>query len=370
MKYSGRVLALFTAAALTLSGCSSLLERDYTSISPHNAAPTDETDPSILRADSYQELVNALIYCVSNGLTQGNVRLYINSDDMESELEAACLEVVQEDPLGAYAVDYIKYRITNVVSYTEAAVDITYRRTKAQIDSIVQATGITAIRSELTSAMSQFQRECVLRVSYFDEDEESIRQLAHQAYYASPLTAFGVPELQVTIYPNSGRQRIVEIQLSYPLNNTELERRSTALTQWITELARPLSGLSGSPLLSGSAQVIRAQGVCIPGSGSTAYDLIKQGQADSEGFSLAMAALCRQLRLPCQVVSGQLNGQEHFWNVVQTDGLWRHLDLTAEPSQSLSLHTDQSLSLLGYSWDTEATPQCLPSTEGTSETDT
>ena len=143
------LLAGLLSASLLLAGCSALLERDYTSVTPHNAVPATEGDPSILRADSYQELVNALIYFVNGGMEAGTVRLYTDAEKVESFLSDACLEVVQEDPLGAYCVEFIKYTVDPVVAYSEAHLDITYRRTREQVASIVQATGVTAIRSEL-----------------------------------------------------------------------------------------------------------------------------------------------------------------------------------------------------------------------------
>ena len=56
-----RLLAVLIASSLLLSGCSSMLARDYASVTAHNMAQTAEGDPSVLRADSYQELVNALL---------------------------------------------------------------------------------------------------------------------------------------------------------------------------------------------------------------------------------------------------------------------------------------------------------------------
>ena len=219
MKKTGILLTL--AAALLLTGCSALLEREYASISPHNAVPTTEGDPSTLRADNYQELVNALVYFVSSGMEEGTVRLYTDMENVEPFLSDACLEVVQEDPLGAYCVEFIKYTVDPVVAYSEAHIDITYRRSREQVSSIVQATGVTAIRSELESALTSFAPERVLRISYFDENESFIQDLAHQAYYDVPAFALGMPEVSVSIYPSSGRQRIVEILLDYPLDRTE-----------------------------------------------------------------------------------------------------------------------------------------------------
>ena len=97
--------------------------------------------------------------------------LYLDQSEVEEDLETACLEVVQEDPLGAYAVEHIKYSLTSLVTYEEAQVSLAYRRTPEQIASIVQATGVTAIRTELAAALSDFNPECVLRISYFDGDE-------------------------------------------------------------------------------------------------------------------------------------------------------------------------------------------------------
>ena len=101
---------------------------------------------------------------------------------VQQMLDEACLEVVQEDPLGAYSVDFIRYDVTPIVSYYEAAVEITYRRTREQVASIVDATGAAAIRSELSRALSAFSTEVVLRISYFEEDEAYIQQLVRDAY--------------------------------------------------------------------------------------------------------------------------------------------------------------------------------------------
>ena len=39
----------------------------------------------------------------------------LDPEELEGYLEAACLEVVQEDPLGAYAVEHIKYSVSSLV---------------------------------------------------------------------------------------------------------------------------------------------------------------------------------------------------------------------------------------------------------------
>ena len=355
-----QLLAAVTALTLLLTaGCSALFSRQYVHVTNHTATPTAEGDPSVLRAESYQELVNALIYFIGQGAETGSIRLYMDSETVETDLENACLEVVQEDPLGAYAVEYIKYSVNSVVTYNQADVQITYRRTKEQVASIVSVTGTTAIRSELRSALSSFDPEQVLRISYFDGDEDYIMTLVREAYYSTPATALGLPQAEIAIYPDSGRQRIVEILLTYPLDLPELERRQLLLENRLEQLLQsPSLTLGEDPLLAAASTVLSA-GDYAPAGGSTAYDVLVEGQGSSEGLALAMTLLCQNLNVDCQVVQGALDGEPHFWTVVETESGWRHLDLTASQPLSIPLLTDEEQTALGYSWDAEAVPPCL-----------
>lgn len=369
-----RLLAVLTASSLLLSGCSSMLARDYANVTAHNMAQTAEGDPSVLRADSYQELVNALLYLVTQGAESGAVRLYLDSDNVSGALEDACQEV-QEDPLGAYAVDYIKYSVGSVVTYYQADVQITYRRTREQIASIVSATGTAAIRSELENALDSFAPECVLRISYFEGDETYIQTLFREAYYASPDTALDLPEAQVYIYPQgeeSGRQRIVEVLLTYHLEQKELQRRRTALARRANEIVVSIWGTEGDEAIQTVSAAVLDAGHYDPEGGASAYDALVAGAADSEGLSLAALLLAQRLELTGMVVPGTLDGSPHFWNVVRTESGYRHLDLTrgADSRGQYPLLSDREMAALGYQWDTQAVPPCgepSDSQEGTEE---
>ena len=353
-----RLLCAVLSLSLLLTGCASLLERDYVSITPHNANLTAEGDPSVLRAESYQELVNALIFFINLGTESGSIRLYLDAEDVEADVEAACLEVIQEDPLGAYAVEHIKYTIDSVVTYYEADIQITYRRTREQVASIVSATGTTAIRSELEHTLERFDPEQVLRISYFDGDETYIRTIFQEAYYATPASALDLPEIDVTLYPETGRQRIVEILLTYHLEPQELERRREQLLLLSEELTAPLLFLNEEQQLLSAAETILSSCVYDPQGGSTAYHALVEGQSDSLGLALAAVLLCGQLDREAKVVSGSLDGHPHFWTVVSTESGWRHLDLSRSGEDGVLLQSDLDLESMGYSWNREAVPAC------------
>ncbi len=348
--------ALAALMALT-TGCSAILNRDYTSVTPHSATPQADGESNTIRVGSYQELVNALIYLIGRGTEGGAIRFDGGDSDetaIQQMLDEACLEVVQEDPLGAYAVEYIKYSVTPIVGSYEANVQITYRRTREQVAAIVDATGTAAIRSELSEALSEFSSEVVLRISYFEEDSEYIRQLMREAYLSNPASALDFPDAQITMYPETGQRRIVEVLLTYHQSRQTLESRRNSLLQ---------AGGQGENGLSQLIQLVRQTCSYQEGGGSTAYDALLEGTADSQGMALALALLCQRTQpvLSCTVVDGQWNGVSHLWNVVQTAGGYRHVDLT-QPGEPV-FRTDQEMAAAGYTWDSERVPVCAAEEE-------
>ena len=220
-----------------------------------------------------------------------------------------------------------------------------------------------------------FGTEAALRISYFEGDETYIQTLFREAYYASPDTALDLPEAQVYIYPQgeeSGRQRIVEVLLTYHLEQKELQRRRTALARRANEIVVSIWGTEGDEAIQTVSAAVLDAGHYDPEGGASAYDALVAGAADSEGLSLAALLLAQRLELTGMVVPGTLDGSPHFWNVVRTESGYRHLDLTrgADSRGQYPLLSDREMAALGYQWDTQAVPPCgepSDSQEGTEE---
>ncbi len=354
-----RILPVLLLLAL-LCGCSSMLERTYLVVTPHPEHPAIADDSDVLQVSTYQDLVNGVLYFVNQGAESGVIRLVDYTRDVESDLNSACLEVARDAPIGAYAVDFIKYDYTRVVKYYEASITISYRRTLEQIQSIQNVTGSTAIRAELREALLDFAPESVLHIAYFNEDETYIEALIRQAYYDAPAAAFGMPEYTVSLYPKTGSERIVEILLTYPEDPEVLQRRSAQLQQQAAQLTESFQALSSRRAAQSLFELLRdrveAAEPASDGSRSTAYAALMENRADSQGVALAFQLLCQTLGLESTVVEGTLEGQSHFWNIFALeDGSYRHVD--ASRAGGLLL-TDEELSALDYQWDREAVPAC------------
>ena len=68
-----RPLALLLSLGLVLglAGCGSMLERSYASVTPHTQFSDESDSGSVLRAETYQGLVSALLHLVEQGAEKG-----------------------------------------------------------------------------------------------------------------------------------------------------------------------------------------------------------------------------------------------------------------------------------------------------------
>ena len=213
-----RILLLAAALCLLLSGCGgALLERSWSSVTPHNAGYWENGDRDTLRADSYQDLVNALLLLVANHSESGVVRCYFDGEADYAVLAAdACNEVQQETDLGSYLLDYITYAGTEERDCYELTLSFGYRRTAEEQQGIINATSTEAIPDLLRSASAESADRLVIRVSYFSTDRGGVEQmirdvqtdLAGQADADAPAAPW-----EVAFYPATGEAGIVEILL-------------------------------------------------------------------------------------------------------------------------------------------------------------
>ena len=204
--------AVLAALTLLLSGCGSLLERDYSVVRPHSSTYYESEDRSVLRAESYQDLVNDLLLLLTGGAKEGTVWLYAGSEPMDASAaaERACKEVQQETPLGAYAVEYLTYTVDDSArNYTAIQLTIGYRRTPEQIASMVYTTSISALHDLLTSAARSGSSELVVQVGYFDDQAQEVRDIVTQVEQEHTGGTEGA--WQVEFYPNETSAGIIEI---------------------------------------------------------------------------------------------------------------------------------------------------------------
>ena len=211
LKRKTGVLAALAALCL-LTGCASLLERQYSIVEPHSSKFWESEAAGTLRAENYQDVVNDVLLLIGQHTESATIRLYNFSDDMAvaETLEQATTEIQQETPMGAYAVEYITSSSRAQRGYYEISVQISYRRTAQQIQAVVNATSTEALPSLLEAALAAGESELAVRIGYWREDEDPERVSNVVSQIREKLELTDTPAWTITYYPASGPVGLIE----------------------------------------------------------------------------------------------------------------------------------------------------------------
>jgi len=203
------ILLLVLLMCFGMTGCS-MLERSYTSVQPHSSSYYESEDKSVLRAETYQDLVNDLLVLVGEHREEGTIWLYADEalGDVQQAVDAACQEVQSETPMGSYAVEYMTYTISDTTrNYIDLQLTISYRRSAEQMDRLVNVTGVVALRDLLTAAAESGAGEMAVQLANFYSDAAAIYAIVDEV----AATQEGGASWQVAFYPDEARAGIVEI---------------------------------------------------------------------------------------------------------------------------------------------------------------
>lgn len=208
-----KFIPLTLALCLTFSGCGNIvLERSYSVSAPHSEVYWENENADTLRADSYQDLVNALLLLLGEHSEEGTVRIYGNDEEAASMAEQACREVQEDTALGAYLLEYISYTDAREHGYYEMRVRLGYRRTAEEQAAIITATSTEALPDllRLTAEEGTVKRVAV-RFGYFTTDRDGLREMVREVQ--SEVEPNFEQPWQVYFYPDTDDVGIVEVVL-------------------------------------------------------------------------------------------------------------------------------------------------------------
>lgn len=368
------MLALAAGLALLLSGCAAMLERSHVSSTTHVDYAVEEDDESVLRAETYQGLVKSMLYFVNGHRSGGVIRLYNYTGDVESDLAAARDEVFR-DPVGAFAVGTLSYDSTRILTYYEVKLTIGYTRTAREVESVPEVIGMAGVRQELNRLVSDRQRSAVFMASYFSGDGALVDSLLLQGIYDAP-ELYCYPDgpeadldYSITLYPETGAQRIVEIKVNWQDSRQQAAQRVEELERAASALLEEHPPMGEGYTVEELAAVIRDTHGGLDEAGTQLpLEVLTGAPAQEEGLLLAMEYLCRQCGI--EVVTAWGEGPRHSWLIVSTPEGYRHLLPESlylspaeepdgeEPAPVFALYTDQELTAMGYEWPSSLYPVC------------
>ena len=353
---------------LLLCGCS-WMDGSYVSITPH-VVTRDSDSSDTAKISTYSQLRNALTDLVDSGSTHGLFSLVdYPQERIDSDMTLAISYIKWNYPIGAYAVEELEYEYGSGGSQNVLSVDIVYRREKAEINRIQTVRGIAGAQSAIASALRQCSGSLVLQVTNYTSADFAQMVADYAAEY--PQTVMEVPLVTYEVYPNSGDIRIVEMYFSYQTSRESLRSMQTSVMPIFSSAQLYVSGNTGNYTKYSQLYTFLTErfDYTFETSITPSYSLLCHGVGDSRAFAQVYAAMCRQVGLSCQVVSGTRNGESRCWNIVQDGEIYYHVDLLRNMDEG-GYRQRSDAEMQGYVWDYSAYPPCGAAEEPASSEET
>ena len=350
------------ALLLPLCACASVFEKTYFSVSDYVDTEQDPEPPKdgTVEVRSYTGLKAALSSMITAHEESGVLSFRKYDGSVSEDLAAASKEISTQTALGAYSVDFISYDMDRIVAYYEVTVYITYTRTAEEIEAIVNVQTLNGLKNAVVDALEKLDSTLVVSMYTGAVGTNEVLSRVESAICANPTLCPVKPRVSVGQFSGSGMSRIFEINFDYDADLPGMRLKRTQLTDALESMLTGITAETDLFKAFQAANLLAANCRWDDEAGNTAYSALVESQADSEGMAMAYCAMMQALEIPCRVVSGRLNTEQHSWNVVEIDGDWYHVDVSrvmAEGFSSTFLLND-SFMLGRYWWDTELYPAC------------
>jgi hypothetical protein len=358
------------------SGCKDTFNYVYRWISVPPDHPPAQEELSFERADNVSDLKQHIIDFIRERRELGEIRLYNYQGNINRDVSRVCQQIMREEPVGAYLVDYMSPKYTALAGYTALRLTITYRSGRRQED-IRKVNNVRELTDEIDAALQSFQSDLVVEVGYLPSDTD-LAVLTRDLYYREPARAVGLPAVSVSLYPpdidfkaGNGFSRITELAFTYPADPDEMRARveaSEAALQALiaglpTDLTPPYAALWLYDALR-SAVSYDEEGAQALLNGDQAeddlYSALVEGHAVTGGYALAYRRLCDLSGIQCRIVRGWRGNTEFIWNVIQLDGDWYHVAAAGDAAAGTHdwfLKTDEEMRAQAR-WNTDGVPRC------------
>lgn len=387
MKEMKRLIPLLLALSLLLSGCRGLYKTEYLSLSEHDApyalrettaAPTEETEPATPTASDYYGMRTILTSFVTSGEEHGEILLINYNGDVEQDLKRVVRFLTVQDPICAYAVDFVSYERFESEEGWWISFNMVFRRSTGEIAAIEPVRGNEAAARRMLDALTQQQSSLTLQVSGYTEQDFS--QLLEEYCMQHPNEIVETPQISISVYPKSGNVRVVEVHFVYN-NDRETLRGMRAEAEAVFNSAYSFiryAGTDREKLELLYTYLTNRFYYSETVDGATVYGLLCQGRSNPRIMAVVIRFLCEKADIPCWIVSGRRAGVAYYWNIVEADGQYYHVDFQQDAMDKSPLQFLYESELpRNYLWDAVHYPRCLapepepePDTEADTEADT
>lgn len=348
-----KALVMILIVGLLLTGCSTVFDGSYYSVTPHSVENTATSKASTM-VSSYGELQNALVDMAENGYQK--TTFYINGFDpslADSYMKQATAYIFHSSAVGSYAVDKIDYEIGTSGGKDAIVVQIEYLHSRSEILRIRQTKDMEVASTIIIKALENCDAGVVLLVEEYTLVD--LTQLVEAYVNENPHTCMEMPQVTVALYPEQGEERVISMNFIYQTDRDTLRSMQETVAPIFSSAELYVRGSEGAGRKYEQLYsfLMERFDYKVETSITPTYSLLRHGVGDSKAFASVYATMCRQAGLECHVISGTKAGTPHYWNLICVEDMYYHVDLlkcSAENAFSMKPAGQMD----GYVWDYSA----------------
>lgn len=350
-----KALAVILALCLLLSGCGSWMDGSYSSVTPHKVKelPQEQSIPSVKNITQMKDVLGDL---VDQGAETGRFSVEeFHSSALESSMDMAIAEILSKHPIGAYALEDITYELGTTGGINAVAVTLIYSRSAEEIRAIQSVSNMEQAQKRVTDALCDFEAGVVLRIGQYQDLDFS--QTVERFAQENPDKVMEIPQVTVSVYPQEGVERVVDVRFSYQTARDSLRNMRNYVEPVFSSAALYVSSEEETDSVKYARLftfLMERNDYQVNTSITPAYSLLRHGVGDSKAFAMVYAAMCKRAELDCYLVSGTKQGAAWFWNIICEDGVYYHVDVLN--GNGYVKYTDGQMA--DYVWDYSAYPVC------------
>ena len=217
-------LLVLVLALLCLTSCAAMLEREYTQAVPHEE---DQVSPgkTAYRVETYPALRAAILSYVEEGMAEGALRCPTTyPGNLSVDLEKAKRQLMEEDPLGCYALEDVSFRTSRIIAYYEVELDFTYKPDTKNPASLPKAASQEELAERLRESLAGRETSVAVYLTTYPEEDDLFFSGALELALApkddseeqEPEELGEVKLTAVELYPKTGSRRGAALELEYP----------------------------------------------------------------------------------------------------------------------------------------------------------
>lgn len=353
-----RFFILCICLCLLLSGCNTILDGSYLWTAPHQAQDNPDEE-HMMQASDYNELLSALAGMIENGIEAGIIYIpKYQSRLTDVEMQNAVNTTLLSNPIAAYAVDTIGWEFGTNSGQKAVAITISYLHNRTEIRKIQHVTTIEEAEEKIHAALNDVSSGLVLYLENYKYTD--FVQIVESYAFLNSQYIMETPQVTVNVYPKWGVSRVVELKFAYQTSRDSLKSMQRQVSPIFSAARLYVTGDTENAQKFSQLYsfLIERFDYTIETSITPAYSLLCHGVGDSKAFSTVYAAMCQLAGLDCQVVSGTHLGEPWYWNLININGDYYHLDLLeCNKKGYFQKMTDSEMQ--GYVWDYSAHPASL-----------